>query len=136
MKWDPVASLANLRHEEIASLFDFLENTQFWIKDKQGRYLRVNRAFHLNYSIADPADVVGLTDFDLSPPYLARQFHMQPLRRSCCIWDAPPGFYRDPHSQQGYTMFMSSGETFVDRRDAWMEIDYFYLTVDLDTEEP
>ncbi|WP_082061058.1 DUF4952 domain-containing protein [Pseudomonas sp. MRSN 12121] len=68
--------------------------------------------------------------------YLARQFHMQPLRRSCCIWDAPPGFYRDPHNQQGYTMFMSSGETFVDRRDAWMEIDYFYLTVDLDTEEP
>ena len=80
MKWDPVASLANLRHEEIASLFDFLENTQFWIKDGQGRYLQVNRAFHLNYSIADPADVVGLTDFDLSPPYLARQFQEDDTR--------------------------------------------------------
>ena len=79
MKWDPVASLANLRHEEIASLFDFLENTQFWIKDGQGRYLRVNRAFHLNYSIADPADVVGLTDFDLSPPYL----------RDCVLRNSP-----------------------------------------------
>ena len=74
MTRDPEKTLSTLRHEEIESLFDFLEDTQFWIKDEEGRYLRVNRAFHLNYSLAHPSEVVGLTDFDLSPPYLARQF--------------------------------------------------------------
>lgn len=80
MKRDTAATLATLRHEEIESLFDFLEDTQFWIKDGRGRYLRVNRAFHLNYSIADPPGVVGLTDFDLSPPYLARRFQEDDAR--------------------------------------------------------
>jgi hypothetical protein len=47
--------LATLRHEEIESLFDYLDETQFWIKDEHARYLRVNRAFHLNYSLASPA---------------------------------------------------------------------------------
>lgn len=65
---------SRLRHEEIASLFDFLEDVQFWIKDARGRYLRVNRAFQLNYSLAERGDVVGLTDADLSPAYLAEQF--------------------------------------------------------------
>lgn len=74
MKWDPDAILTTLRHEEIESLFDYLDDTQFWIKDCGGRYLRVNRAFQLNYSMAHPRDLVGLTDFDLSPPYLAGQF--------------------------------------------------------------
>ena len=80
MNWNPVKKLASLRHEEIESLFDYLEETQFWIKDEQARYLRVNRAFHLNYSLPHPADAVGLTDFDLSPPYLARQFFEDDVR--------------------------------------------------------
>ncbi|MFJ6092073.1 DUF4952 domain-containing protein [Pseudomonas chlororaphis] len=75
-------------------------------------------------------------DAQAAERYLGEQFRMPPLRRSCCIWDAPPGFYRDPHSQLGYSVFMSSAETFVDRRESWAEIDYFYLTLDLDTEEP
>jgi hypothetical protein len=61
MSWNHQETLANLRNGEIESLFDFLEETQFWIKDENARYLRVNRAFHLNYSLARPEDVVGLT---------------------------------------------------------------------------
>lgn len=63
-----------LGHEELAILFEYLEDIQFWIKDTRGRYLRVNRAFQLNYSLPDPAAAVGLTDFDLSPAYLAESF--------------------------------------------------------------
>jgi len=60
MSCNPREKLANLRHEEIEVLFDYLEKTRFWIKDENARYLRVNRAFQLNYSLASPADVVGL----------------------------------------------------------------------------
>jgi len=66
--------LPHLQHEEIEQLFDFLHDTQFWIKDAEGRYLRVNRAFQLNYSRPSPDAIVGLTDFDLSPPWLAEAF--------------------------------------------------------------
>lgn len=58
----------------IASLFDTLENVQFWIKDARGRYLWVNRAFLLNYSMERAEQVLGKTDFDLSPAYLADQY--------------------------------------------------------------
>nr|WP_246888690.1 DUF4952 domain-containing protein [Pseudomonas chlororaphis] len=75
-------------------------------------------------------------DAQAAERYLGEQFRMPPLRRSCCVWDAPPGFYRDPRSHLGYSLFMGSAETFVDRREAWGDIDYFYLTIDLDTEEP
>lgn len=63
-----------LRHDEIGGLFEFLGDIQFWVKDAGGCYLRVNRAFQLNYSLASVEDVKGLTDFDLSPPWLAEQF--------------------------------------------------------------
>ncbi len=63
-----------VRNAEIGSLFEFLGDVQFWEKDTNGRYLRVNRAFQLNYSLASAEDVKGLTDFDLSPPWLAEQF--------------------------------------------------------------
>lgn len=67
-------TLAGLRRVETEFLFDFLDDVQFWIKDCAGRYLRVNRAFQLNYSLATPDEAVGLTDFDLSPPWLAEAY--------------------------------------------------------------
>ncbi len=59
---------------QIAELFEPLEDVQFWIKDRDGRYCRVNRAFLLNYALTEPRQVVGKTDYDLSPAFLADQF--------------------------------------------------------------
>ncbi|MDF1741199.1 MAG: AraC family transcriptional regulator [Verrucomicrobiales bacterium] len=70
----PASPLSNLQHEEIESLFDCLDGTQFWIKDASGIYLKVNRAFQLNYSLPSREAAVGMTDFDLSPPWLAKGF--------------------------------------------------------------
>ena len=70
----PASPLSELQHEEIESLFDCLDRTQFWIKDASGIYLKVNRAFQLNYSLPSREAVVGMTDFDLSPPWLAEGF--------------------------------------------------------------
>ena len=58
----------------VGSLFDFIEDLQFWIKDRQGRYGWVNRGFLLNYSLERREEVIGKTDYDLSPEHLADQY--------------------------------------------------------------
>lgn len=71
----PLARLyAALGDEHGESLFEFLPQVQFWMKDRDGRYLRVNRALLQNYGFADPAAMVGRTDHELMPPHLAAQY--------------------------------------------------------------
>jgi AraC-like DNA-binding protein len=61
-----------------AELLDFLPDVLAWVKDRQGRYLWVNRAFLIQYSLDHPVapSVLGKTDYDLSPPFLADQFRL------------------------------------------------------------
>jgi AraC-like DNA-binding protein len=66
---DPPSQIA-----QFCELFDFLPEVQFWIKDRGGRYEWVNVEFLLNYALERREDVVGRTDFDLSPPHLAAQY--------------------------------------------------------------
>ncbi|MHB1556235.1 MAG: AraC family transcriptional regulator [Isosphaeraceae bacterium] len=68
---------------ELAGLFDGLDDVLAWVKDRDGRYAWVNRAFLVNDSLdgrhgAAPelADVVGKTDYDFSPSFLADQFRI------------------------------------------------------------
>jgi AraC-like DNA-binding protein len=69
---------------QLAALFDCVEDVLVWIKDSAGRYCWVNRAFIINYSLDDvhglaspgPRDVIGKTDYDLSPAFLADQFRL------------------------------------------------------------
>jgi hypothetical protein len=64
-----------------AELLDFLPDVLAWVKDRQGRYLWVNRAFLIQYSLDHPTgnefvsveDILGKTDYDLSPAFLADQ---------------------------------------------------------------
>jgi AraC-like DNA-binding protein len=77
---DPGELLLRLNHIPVESLFDYLEETQFWIKDAKGRYMRVNRVFQLDYSLASPEDAVGLTDDDLSPAWIAEAFRADDAR--------------------------------------------------------
>jgi AraC-like DNA-binding protein len=65
---------------EVWELFDFLDGVQFWVKDRQGVYLWVNRGFLMNYSLDERDQVVGRTDFDLSPPHLANQYQQNDER--------------------------------------------------------
>ncbi len=78
MRTSPQASF------DLAELFHFLEDVLAWVKDREGRYLWVNRAFLLNYSIDHPEfegemsedRILGKTDYDLSPVFLADQFRL------------------------------------------------------------
>lgn len=60
----------------VAELFDNLEGVVFWIKDAEGSYRVVNRNFLLNFGFSSESDVLGKTDFDISPHYIATQFRM------------------------------------------------------------
>jgi len=65
-----------------AELLDCLPDVLAWVKDPQGRYLWVNRAFLVQYALDHPDEVEfvtvehirGKTDYDLSPAFLADQF--------------------------------------------------------------
>ncbi len=69
---------------DLAGLFDFLDDVLAWVKDRDGRYLWVNRAFLINYGLEHPnlgaeiceQQVLGKTDYDLSPAFLADQFRL------------------------------------------------------------
>ncbi len=69
---------------QLAELFDCVEDVVVWVKDRDGRYCWVNRAFLINYSLddqsdrtkADKPDVIGKTDYDFSPAFLADQFRL------------------------------------------------------------
>jgi AraC-like DNA-binding protein len=68
----------------LAELFDCVEDVLAWVKDRDGRYRWVNRAFLINFAMDDrrglglvePRDVIGKTDYDLSPAFLADQFRL------------------------------------------------------------
>jgi AraC-like DNA-binding protein len=61
---------------QLADLFDHLEDVRAWIKDAEGRILWVNRTTLVLYSPHDPqgGDILGKTDQELFPAYLADQF--------------------------------------------------------------
>jgi hypothetical protein len=69
---------------QMAALFDCLEDVLAWVKDRDGRYCWVNRAFLINYAMDRPRSetragsegVLGKTDYDLSPAFLADQFRL------------------------------------------------------------
>lgn len=71
---DIANQLSELDLTETLLLLDCLREVQFWIKDANGRYLRVNQTFQLDYSLASLSEAVGRTDHDLSPPWIAEAF--------------------------------------------------------------
>jgi AraC-like DNA-binding protein/PAS domain-containing protein len=67
---------------QFATLFDSVQNALVWVKDRNGRYCWVNRAFQISFAADRPRigsgseEVLGKTDYDLSSPYLADQYRI------------------------------------------------------------
>lgn len=69
---------------QLAPLFDCIDEALVWVKDRDGRYRWVNRAFRTSYALEHCGDVaidgpdaiLGKTDYDLSSPFLADQFRL------------------------------------------------------------
>ena len=64
----------------LTELFEPLEDVQFWVKDRENRYVHVNRAFLLNYALDEAAQIIGETDYHISPAFLADQFWLDDER--------------------------------------------------------
>lgn len=68
----------------LAELLDFVGDVLAWVKDRDGRYQWVNRAFLINFAMENrqesgstgPDALIGKTDYDLSPAFLADQFRL------------------------------------------------------------
>ena len=65
---------SDINPSELALLFDFIPDVQFWIKNTESVFLWVNKTFLENYALQDLSEIIGKTDFDLSPFYIAEQF--------------------------------------------------------------
>ena len=67
---------------QLAELFDGIEDVIAWVKDREGKYVWVNQAFAVNYALSaprsespvHPEEIIGKTDYDLSPSGLADAF--------------------------------------------------------------
>ena len=70
----PKEVLAALCCEGIEFLFDVLIDTPFWIKDAESRYLHVTQTWLRFFSLPSVEDALGLTDFDVSPVWIAEAF--------------------------------------------------------------
>jgi len=69
---------------QLAELFNCLEDVVVWVKDRDGRYSWVNRAFWMNFAMEEPQRkasdsstcIIGKTDYELSPAFLADQYRL------------------------------------------------------------
>ena len=74
--------LSSTTASHFAELLDFLPDVLAWVKDRQGRYQWINRAFVIHFSFdsergnqpVSAESILGKTDYDLSPAFLADQF--------------------------------------------------------------
>jgi len=65
---------------EVVELFDYLEDTPLWMKDRVGRYQWVNVSFLLNFGLNHRAHVIGRSDYDLCGEVLANQYRIDDER--------------------------------------------------------
>ena len=65
---------------EILALFDFLPDVYLYVKDTQGRFIRVNRAMTKARGLKHESELIGKTDLDIHPPYWAMRYRDEDQR--------------------------------------------------------
>ncbi len=71
----PLNLLAELADfPSLFSLFDYLPDAYFYVKDRASRFVTMNQALLQLRGARSPSDVVGRTDYDLHPDYWAQQY--------------------------------------------------------------
>ena len=63
-----------LNENHCLALYDYMLDIQFWIKDRESRYMHVNQGLLKNYGLKSIGEVIGKTDFDVSADYLATRY--------------------------------------------------------------
>ena len=60
--------------EQVIDLYEVISGVLFWIKDANGKIVHCNRTFVQQAGKSKAEDVIGLDDYDLFPPHVAKQF--------------------------------------------------------------
>jgi AraC-like DNA-binding protein len=69
------AFLSRLTPEDsLGQLFDMLPNVYFFVKDTEGRFMRMNQALLLAIGFRHESEVLGFTDADFFSPFLAHGY--------------------------------------------------------------
>ena len=55
-------------------LLDVLPDTLAWLKDTDGKFVHTNKLFFQRFGFTLPEQMIGKTDFDLSPKYMADEY--------------------------------------------------------------
>ena len=58
----------------LATLFDFLPEVYFYAKDRQSRFVKANQALVALRGLSHEREMIGRSDFELHPRYLAEQY--------------------------------------------------------------
>jgi AraC-like DNA-binding protein len=72
--FDAPGVLGGVTGEVAFALFDQLPDTFLFVKDRAGRFVRVNTALWRLHGCRDAGGMLGRTDFDFHPPALAAQY--------------------------------------------------------------
>jgi PAS domain S-box-containing protein len=74
-RWQPRDFLAQIASPSgLEELFDHLPDVYFFVKDRDGRFMRCNRAFATLLQARDEGEVLGLRDADFFPRSLADNY--------------------------------------------------------------
>jgi PAS domain S-box-containing protein len=60
--------------DEIVRLLDWTPEVHFFAKDRDGRFMAVNRASLQRYGLTSEEEIIGKTDFDIHPPAMAAAY--------------------------------------------------------------
>lgn len=71
---EAVSLLENIHVTRLIEMFDLLPGTLFWIKDQDCRFIHANQVFIEHSGMRCLSNILGQTDYAISPPHLARQF--------------------------------------------------------------
>ncbi|EAQ78955.1 AraC family transcriptional regulator [Blastopirellula marina] len=90
----------SLQAESVIALFDSLPQTYFYLKDRQGRFVKVNQLFLDNHDLKDESEAIGKTDRDFHPPLLANAYIEEDRRVMASRKPLPGQIWLVPHRRR------------------------------------
>ncbi|WDD97942.1 AraC family transcriptional regulator [Thalassomonas actiniarum] len=66
--------LQQLSVSQVIEMFDLMPDMLFWLKDAEGRIRYANQYFLEHQGVDSLSQAIGCSDYDFSPPHIARQF--------------------------------------------------------------
>ena len=65
---------------QLLELFDYVPNVYLYVKDREGRFVAINRQQVQMKGLADQSEIWGKTDLDLHPAYWGQQYQEEDRR--------------------------------------------------------